>query len=255
MSSPSSAKQSKQQRRDTAREQARKLREAQQRRERRNRILIIGGVLVFVAAVVVAVVSILGAANRNPLEGIDSQPAGAAENGGIVVGAGGVGSPNEGAPELQIYLDYLCTHCWSFENINAEAVQELAESGDATVSYHPVVFMGDFSRRGANALATVATESPEHFVAFNEGLFAAQPEGGATALSDEQVGEIAASLGVPQEVIDHFTEDRYDSWVQAATERATRDGIQGTPTVLIDGEEFTGWQTPGALAEAVRAAA
>lgn len=255
MSSTNTSKQSKQQRRDAARDQARKLREAQQRRERRNRILIIGGVLVFVAVVVIAIVSILSAANRNPLEGLDSEPAGASENGGIVVGAEGVGNVSEGAPVVDVYLDYLCTHCWTFESTNASALDELVTAGEATVSYHPVVFMGDFSRRGANALATVASASPEHVSAFNEGLFAAQPEGGATALSDEQIAEVASSIGIPQDVIDSFAAGQFNDWVDAATEKASKDGIGGTPTILIDGEEFTGWQTPGALAEAVRAAA
>ncbi|MEE6281481.1 DsbA family protein [Georgenia sunbinii] len=259
MSSASTAKQqSKQERRDAAREQARKLREAQQRRNRRNRILIITGVVAFVAVVVIAVVSILTAANRSPLEGIDGEPAGATDNGGIVLGAEGVGSTNEGAPEVEVYLDYLCTHCWTFETTNAGVLDELATAGEATVTFHPVAFMSDasnFSQRGAQALAVVATAAPEQFSTFNEGLFSAQPEGGATVLSDEQIAGVATEVGVPQNVIDSFAEGEFSEWVSAATQQATKDGIGGTPTILIDGEEFTGWQTPGALAEAVRAAA
>lgn len=258
MASAETTKQSKQERREAAREQARKLREAQKRRERRNRILIISGVVVFVAAVVIAVVWILTSANRSSLDNVDSQPAGATENGGITVGAGGVGSPNEGAPEIQVYLDYLCTHCWTFETTNGADLEELAASGDATVTYHPVAFMSDpsgFSQRGAEALAAVATDAPDQLSAFNQGMFAAQPEGGATVLSDEQVAEVAVNAGVPQEVVDSFGDGRFEDWVTGATQQASSDGVQGTPTILIDGEEFSGWQAPGALADAVRAGA
>src|SRR5690625_3629488 len=100
MSSSQNAKLTKQQRRDAAREQARKLREAQQRREKRNRLLIIIGVIVFIAIVVAAIVSIVVAANRAPLEGVDERPSVATEDAAFPVGADGVGSVNDGAPEI-----------------------------------------------------------------------------------------------------------------------------------------------------------
>jgi len=249
----SNAKVNKQERRDAAREQARKLREAQKRREKRNRLLIIAGVVVFIGIVAAALFTIISNANRSPLEGVDAEPAGVNASGAIQVGADGVGSVNEGAPVVDIYLDYLCTYCAQFEELNAGVLDELAANGEATVNYHPVTYIGasDFNLRGANALGEVATQSPEHFGAFNEQLFAAQGEGGATPLSDEQIAEVAREVGVPDEVIDTFGEGRYNDWVAAVTEQSRRDGVGGTPTVLIDGEEFTGWQQEGALAQAV----
>jgi len=252
----SNAKLSKQERRDAAREQARKLREAQKRRERRNRVLIIAGVVVFIAIVAAALFSIISSANKDPLEGVE-QPAGATEQGAIQVGADGVGSVSEGAPVVDLYLDYLCGHCANFEAINAGVLDELAANGDATVNYHPVAYIGgsDFNIRAANALATVATDSPEHFGELNTQLFAAQGEGGATPLSDDQIADVAREVGVPDDVIDTFTDGRFTEWVEGATEQARADDIRGTPTVLIDGEDFTGWQQPGALEQAVTDAA
>ncbi len=253
----SSAKMSKQDRREAAREQARKLRELQKRRERRNRILIITGVVVFIGIVAAALISIISAANRAPLEGVDAQPAGAIESGAIQVGADGVGSTSEGAPVVDLYLDYLCTHCANFEAINGGVLDELTANGEATVNYHPVAFIGgsDFNIRAANALAVVATESPEHFGDFNNQLFAAQGEGGATPLSDAQIADVAREVGVPEDVLETFTDGQYNAWVQGVTEQAQRDEIRGTPTVLIDGEEFLGWAQPGALEQAIRDAA
>ncbi|WP_324650419.1 DsbA family protein [Georgenia sp. H159] len=253
----SNAKVNKQERRDAAREQARKLREAQQRREKRNRLLIIAGVVVFIAIVAAALFSIISSANRAPLEGVDERPAGATENGAIQVGADGVGSENEGAPVVDLYLDYLCTYCAQFEALNAGVLEELAANGEATVNYHPITYItaSDFNMRASNAAAVVATESPEHFTEFNEQLFAAQGEGGATPLSDDQVADIAREIGIPDDVIESFGDGQYTEWVEGITEQARRDDIGGTPTVLIDGEEFTGWQQEGALAQAVADAA
>lgn len=253
----SNAKVNKQERRDAAREQARKLREAQKRREKRNRLLIIAGVVVFLAIVVAALVSIISSANRSPLEGLDDQPAGVNESGAIQVGADGVGSTSGDAPVVDVYLDYLCTHCASFEAINAGVLEELAANGEATVNYHPIAYISgsDFNIRAGNALGVVATQSPEHLGEFNTQLFAAQGEGGATPLSDEQIAEVAREVGVPDDVIETFTDGQYTEWVEGLTEQARRDDIGGTPTILIDGEEFTGWQQEGALAQAVTDAA
>jgi len=259
MSSSQNAKLTKQQRRDAAREQARKLREAQQRREKRNRLLIIIGVIVFIAIVAAAIVSIVVAANRAPLEGVDEQPSVATEDAAFPVGADGVGSVNDGAPVVDVYLDYLCIYCAQFESINGADLDELADGGEATVNYRPVAFLtanSDFSVRGANALAVVAEDSPEHFTDFNMELFAAQGEG-ATPLSDEQIAQIGLDVGVPQDVVDTFTDGRFNDWVVAATEHAAGEGVGGTPTVLIDGEELEPgvWQNPGALAQTIRDAA
>ena len=55
---------------------------------------------------------------------------------------------------------------------------------------------------------------------------------------------------------DLFTELTYDPWVADVTEKAFDSGVEGTPTILIDGETFEGDPyTPGPLTEAVRAAA
>ncbi|WP_413451465.1 thioredoxin domain-containing protein [Georgenia phoenicis] len=254
----SNAKVNKQQeRREAAREQARKLREAQQRREKRNRLLIIAGVIVFIAVVAAALFSIINSRNADPLEGVDSQPAGAIENGAIQLGPDGVGSAAEGAPVVDVYLDYLCTHCWTFENVNEGVLEELAANGEATVNFHPIAYISgsDFNVRAASALGEVATQSPEHFGKFNAELFAAQGEGGATPLSDEQIADVARELGIAEDVIETFADTRYSDWVQGVTEQARRDDIGGTPTILIDGEPFTGWQQPGALAQAVADAA
>jgi len=253
----SNAKVNKQERREAAREQARKLREAQKRREKRNRLLIIAGVIVFIAIVAAALYSIISSANRSPLESVGAEPAGVTETGAIQVGADGVGSANEGAPEIDVYLDYLCTHCWTFETVNGTALDELAANGEATVNYYPITYItaSDFNLRASNAVGEVATQSPEHFTDFNAQLFAAQGEGGATPLSDDQIADVAREVGISDEVIESFADGRYNEWVQGVTEQARRDDVRGTPTILIDGEEFTGWQQDGALAQAVADAA
>lgn len=255
----SGKKPTKQERREAARQQALKIREAQKRRERRNRFLLIGGVVVFVALVAVAVFAIVSAAYRSPGD-VDPRPAGSSQDGAVIVGAGGVGSESAGAPEVQVYLDFSCPYCAMFEQVNAEALEELTASGAATVKYYPISILdttsdnSGFSTRAANATAAVADLSPEHFLDFVNGLFTAQGPSGGGNLSDEQIAEVGASVGVPEEVTATFAAGEYTDWIRTVTRQAARDGNNRTPTIYIDGEAFTGWQTEGALAEAVAAA-
>lgn len=252
-----------QERRQAAREQARKLREAQQRREKRTRMLIIAGVVAFVAIVAFALFSILN--QGGGIDEVETAPATATEAGGIPVGADGTGSTNEGAPVVDVYLDYQCTWCALFEQANAATLDELASSGEATVVYHPISILDSsgngsgFSTRAAQAAAVVADQAPEQFPAFNTALFAAQGPEGGVPLSDEQIAEVALEVGVPQDVVDSFGGSTFRDWVQAATQQATEDGVRATPTIRINGEDLdalgVNWQQEGALAQAVAAAA
>lgn len=259
---PSSTKQQeKQARRDAAREQARKLREAQQRREKRNRLLIIGGVIAFVAIVAVALISILSSSGGPDLSETE-RPSTATEAGAIPVGAdGAAGTVNEGAPTVDVYYDFQCPHCATFEATNGDVLNELAANGEATIEYHPISILDNsgngsgFSTRGAQAVAVVAHEAPELFPEFNAALFDAQGPGGGVALTDEQIAEAAAEVGVPQDVIDNFGGSTFRDWVRAATTKAAEEGVTATPTIHINGEDFVGWQNPEAFTKAVTDAA
>lgn len=252
--------QSKQERREAARERARQLREAQERREKRNRMLLIGGVVVFILLVALAIYAIIAGSGTKPLEDVGEAPAGATETGAIPVGANGAGTVNEGTPELDIYVDYLCPYCAQFEMINGQDIIDMVEAGEVTANIHPVSFMDrssdytGFSTRGAQATAVVAELAPEKLLDFHLALFEAQGPGGGVELTNSQIVAAGRDAGLSSEVTDHFGGENFKDWVLAATGQARSDGVTGTPTILINGEEFQEWTTPGALAEAIAAA-
>lgn len=258
MASTNKVNLSKAERREAAREEARLLREAQVRRERRNRTILVGALVGFIALAVVAVVVIIAQGSRSPLADVDS-PAGANEAGGIEVGAAGVGAPNEGATVVQVYSDFICPYCALFETTNGATLEELAASGEATVAYHPVAFLDQYSNgtqystRAVHAVAVVADAAPDQFVAFNRALFENQPAENTDGLSDEEIAQIAMGVGVPQDVVDTFTDGVFSEWVTAATDQAARDLARpATPTILIDGEVFSGdWTDPAVFRAAV----
>jgi protein-disulfide isomerase len=263
----------KQERREAARDEARKLREEQARREKRNRIILIVSLVVGLVAVVALVWGIVSANNSSTVEGV-ARPEGSDLQGGIPVGASleaGTTNDDVGAGTVNVYLDYTCSYCGQFEEINAADLKTMAQDGTATVIIHPVAILDgsgdytDFSGQAANAAATVAEYAPAQFLDFNAALFTlwgdavdAAVEAGATAVDEPTVADIAAtavSVGVAQDVADRFADREFGDWVAATTRQFGRDGFEGTPTILVDGEEFLGWPEPGALLSEVQGSA
>jgi len=173
----------------------------------------------------------------------------------------------------------MCPYCGQFDETNAGDLDALLEEGGVTITYHPVAILdhlsagSSYSTRAVNATAIVADKSPEHFTAFVTALYKDQPEEGTSGRTDAEIAQIAEDLGVPAEVTATFT-DTVDGtfatqdeesvegtwrifapWTAAATNQAGTDRPEfSTPTVLINGEGFSEWQTPGALKQAVEAA-
>lgn len=198
-------------------------------------------------------------------------PATAREDFGIPIGQDGVaGTVTEGAVEVAVYLDYMCPICRTFEEMNGETLDALREEGTITLVLHPISILDRFSQgtaystRSAAAAAWVADQAPEQLKDFNDAMFADQPEEQSEGLTDAEIQAVAEDAGVPAEVAagigDGTAASTFSPWATAATTFATADaagpGVQGTPTVTIDGQFFDGnWTTDGELEAAIRAAA
>ena len=212
-------------------------------------------------------------------------PKPAADNGGIPVsgnGADAVGKVGDGDVVLTVYFDFMCPICGGFEQVNGDDIATILSDGGTTIEYHPISFLDSkssgtsYSTRAANAAAVVADKDPEHFAAFVSAMYKDQPAEGSTGRTDEEIAKIATDLGVPKDVADAFTDTvsgtyqtgtadkptsndgtwrTFAPWVAASTEQMGTDvGEISTPTILINGQKFTNWQTPGALLQAVNAA-
>ena len=214
-----------------------------------------------------------------PLLADVTSPAPANDKGGIPVSADGVGSVGDGDVDLTVYFDYMCPYCGQFDTTNSADLDAMIEEGGVTITYHPVSILdrlaagSSYSTRAVNATAIVADRSPEHFTDFVTAMYDDQPAEGTSGRSDAEIAQIAEDLGVPAEVTATFT-DTVDGtfatqdeesvegtwrifapWSAAATNQAGTDVPEfSTPTVLINGEPFTDWQTPGSLKAAVDAA-
>jgi protein-disulfide isomerase len=230
---------------------------AQQRRAKRNRLLGYGGGLVIaglLVAIVVAVVNAVGGPSADAPKKLVT-PANTTAAGAITVG-------NPAAPvKVEIYLDYMCPFCGRFERANAEQLDRLLADGTIRLEVYPLSFLDKassgarYSTRAANAVATVSDRAPDKVVAFNQALFAHQPQEGSHGLTDGQIADLARGAGVPQDVLDAFAARTFEPWIAQVTEKAFAGGISSTPTVKVNGVVFKGdLLTAGPLTEAINAA-
>lgn len=186
-------------------------------------------------------------------------PAGGDLTGGILIGqdlSAGGDVPAD-ATRVDVYQDFMCPYCGTFEMTNGEDLEELAAAGEIALHVHPLALLNrysqgtDFSTRSANALATVADGSPEHVLDFTRLMYMNQPEQNSPGLSDDEMASIAVQAGVPQEVADTIKDGKFTAWALAATEQSSKDQVRGTPSLMIDGtlieQQELPYMEPGVL--------
>jgi protein-disulfide isomerase len=214
------------------------LKAKQEREERLRRTLTIGAVVLGIVIIIAG--GVLIQSQRDSTGNDAAAPAGATAEYGVVAGDAGADH------EVVIYEDFLCPVCGELETQAGEALTTAVEEGRARVEYRPVNFLsrfGDFSMDAANAYAVVLdAEGPEVAKAFHDAVYADQPAEDA----DEFPGSAwlidkAVEAGASEEAVTAGIEEgAFEGWVDNATGAASEAGVNGTPTVLLDGEPVPG---------------
>lgn len=220
------------------------LKAEQERKERQRRLLTVGGVVA--ALLVIVVVAVWLQMRGGDIDETAAAPAGATSDYGLELG-------DEGAEhEVVIYEDFLCPACKAFEDASADTLDTAVTDGRATVEYRPLDFLsrfGDYSQRTANAFAVVLdTAGPDVAKEFHDILYAEQPPEEGDHPDDAWLIDNAVEAGATEsEVADGIENLEFEAWVGNGVKAATSAGIQGTPTVIVDGEAIDA----SALAEAL----
>jgi len=261
-------RQSKNERREAAREKAKELRDSQRKKDRRTKVVLQGSVILAVLAIAAVVVFVIvttvkpaGPGPRNMLsDGIligqdfTATPTAALQSGDTPV-------PNrrddtDNVIRIQMYVDYFCPICGQFEKANGDQLTTWLESGAANVEIFPMAILdraslgSKYSTRAANAAACVADSSPDQYYDFHNILFANQPKESTEGLTDKQLIALTVEAGVssPKTIADCINNQKFKTWVADARNRAQNgpivdsnvDKIAGTPTVIVNGLKYTG---------------
>lgn len=261
----------KRERQEIARLEAREKWRRERARRVRNRWLVQGGVVVAVLAVVaivaVSMITQARAASIGPVnmasDGIVLTGDGSAITASTTAAIPAGGSPTAtdettvragGVVTVDLYVDYFCPHCGTFESTNMAQLKEWVTAGYITLEIHPVAILDSaslgtaYSSRAANAAACVASYDPESFLAVHEALFAQQPSENTSGLDNDALRALVSGAGVTDEnVMACITSGEFRTWVSDATSRATAGPLAGsdialssTPTVLVNGQQYTG---------------
>ncbi len=225
---------------------AAELRAEQQRAEKRRRLLMIGGVAALFLVIVggAIVVTVL---NK---EEVDAPAAGESEYGVTI------GDP-EADHTVVIYEDFLCPFCGQLEAQTSEQLAELAADGKVFVDYRPFDLLsssfGDYPVRAANAFAVVLEESgAEAAKELHDLLYDNQPAEGGPYPSDDDLVDLAVEAGAEEADVREGIESlAMEDWVTGATKAAQDANVEGTPTVLLDGEQVTGYSSVEDLADQI----
>lgn len=269
------------------RAQARQIADKHAKADARQRLWIIAGIGALVVAIAVIAVLVVVQVRAQTIPEAGPVPASSNQYGGIVmtadrvtknssdvqevnvkdvpepgenppteVNAEGIVEPGTAAKtgdpvQVVIWQDFDCVHCADMEKQYGGEIADLVKNGDATVEYRTVNFLDNgtqYSSRAANAYYAVADKvDPEKALEFQKEVFTHQGTGG---ISDDDLIDIAAKHGA--DIKEDVKENRWRPMVNYTSALAQNNGVSGTPTVLIDGEQ---WDQKESIKKTVESAA
>ncbi len=259
----------KRDRREEAREHARQMREEARKRAQRRRWWIQGSI----GVAVIAIIAVVGLFVYNGVSASSNvaNPKNMVSNGILLtsttkavqtpaIAKGADPTPttqsnSSGKANITMYVDYQCPYCNEFETANATQIGQWLDGGIATVEIHPIAILDSsssgtkYSTRAASAAACVANYDPNKFYAVNSALFANQPAEGGTGLTDAKILSVLKGAGASSASITKCVNNgTFKDWATSATNRvltkplpnSSMKKLTGTPTVIVNGQQYTG---------------
>lgn len=218
--------------------------EEQQRQERARRNKMVGGVVIALVLIVVGGYFLSRALDTTT----DVSAPAAGSEFGLTIG------PDDAPHTVVIYEDFLCPYCGELERATRDDFAQLAADGKVQVEYRPFNLLSsisDYSERSAGAFSIVLdTSGPEVAKKFHDLLFENQPEESGPFPSNSDLVDLAVEAGADEaDVRDAIENEDGKQWVAGATQAADDAGVQGTPTILLDGEVFQDGRDMDEIAE------
>jgi protein-disulfide isomerase len=150
---------------------------------------------------------------------------------------------------IDVWEDPQCPVCKLFEDANGDYIESLIREKKATVRYHVLSFLGDESVRAANASFCAADEG--QYLDFHHALYAVQsPLENSGFWSNETLVNIGKKIGITSKSFaDCVTKGSKVEIVKANYDSMSKFGVQGTPTVFINGKKWERTQNEFSLEE------
>lgn len=201
--------------------------------------IVIGGI-VMVVAIVLVVGGAIWAGTRSGGETASELPQGVEKGQPIEPFADA--KPAKDAPVVDVYEDFRCPACKSFELATGETITQLAEDGEIRLRVHLKTVIdtltGGESSAEAGASAVCAADQGK-WTEYHAALFAIQPESetkegfpeGSFRAAAKQAGLSGNELTAWQDCSDAGT---YVDYVRGVDDATVEDGISGTPVIAVE---------------------
>ncbi|MDI3422421.1 DsbA family protein [Streptomyces luteolus] len=241
-----------------ARERLRAERERQAKKDKVRRQVIVGVSIVGVLAVAGGVGwAVMQASKPSAWEAAKTAKVVAPANTSGKNGTTVVIGEDSAKKTLELYEDPRCPICATFEQGVGKTIEKDVEDGKYKVKFVGASFLdgdsldegkignrGEGSKNALSALGAALNVSPEAFLQFKSALYSAEhhPEE-----SDDKFKDDSALIEIANDVpelkgnakFEKAVEDgTYDRWALEMSETFQKSGVQGTPTLKMDGKKL-----------------
>lgn len=210
--------------------------ETLRKKQQRRTMLSIGGVVVLI--LVILGVSIFVGQQRSKDDTVTAPNAGSSAKGvSATVG------PKDAPHHVVVFEDFLCPYCGQFEKTTHARLATLASQGKVQVEYRPFVLLsqaGPYSEDAAKVFAIVkSTAGNDVAKKYHDLLYANQPSEQGPFPGDDELVKLAVEAGADKAKVEAGVKADAGASAVTASDQAAKDaGVQGTPTILLDGTQY-----------------
>ncbi|MET8326033.1 DsbA family protein [Streptomyces sp. NPDC005181] len=157
---------------------------------------------------------------------------------------------------LELYEDSRCPICAQFEQTVGETVHKDVDAGKYKVKYIGATFIdnsgGEGSKNALSALGAALNVSPQAFLDYKYALYSAKyhPEETDDKFAKDsyliKVANTVDGLKDNKAFQTDVNDGTYDNWAMKMSATFDKSGVQGTPTLKMDGKTLTGEGTENA---------
>ena len=235
-----------------ARERLRVERERQAKRDKVKRQLIVAGSVVAVLAVAGGVGYAVVQNNKpSHWEAAKSEKLVAPANTSGTNGTTVVIGKSSAKKTLVMYEDPRCPICAQFEQTVGSTVKKDVDEGKFKIQYVGASFIdtntqGEGSKNALSAMGAALNVSPEAFLEYKTALYSAKwhPEETEDKFKDDsyliKVANTVPALKDNAAFQKAVKDGTYDKWALDMSDVFNKSGVQGTPTLKMDGKTITG---------------
>ncbi|WP_406449148.1 DsbA family protein [Streptomyces sp. NBC_00876] len=249
------SKRNSQANKSAARERLREERERQAKKDRARRQLLVGVSVVAAIAVVGGIAYGVKKLNEPDHwdQAKDAKNVTAPKNTSGTNGTTVVFGKSTAKKTLELYEDSRCPICASFEQTVGETVHKDIDAGKYKVKYIGATFIdgdkssnGEGSKNALSALGAALDVSPEAFLDYKYALYSAKyhPQETEDKFKDDsyliKVADTVDALKGNAAFQKNVKDGKFDAWAMKMSAAFSDSGVEGTPTLKMDGKTLTG---------------